>query len=109
MGASIRWIPEDGRNQVSGCEQLAPSGRKNLSYEYTQRHPDDKKAVEGQGLVALHGLERLVTSDRGVILFRRILRTAIVAVRGGNDPKGILRDPSRAASVATSAGSVLRD
>ena len=30
----------------SGREQLAPGGRKNTDYEYTQRHPDDKEAVQ---------------------------------------------------------------
>ena len=109
LGASIRWLPDDGEDQTRGREQLAPGGRKNLSYEHTQRHPDDKEAVEGQGPIALHGLEHLVTSDKGVIMFRRILRRAIEAVRAGQDPKGILRDPINAAHVATSAGSVLRD
>lgn len=109
LGASIRWLPDDGRDQTLGREQLAPGGRKNSSYEYTQRHPDDKEAVEGQGPIALHGLEHLVTSDRGVIMFRRMLRTAIEAVRSGRDPKGILRDPIKAAHIATSAGSVVRD
>jgi len=109
LGASIRWLPDDGQDQTRGREQLAPGGRKNSSYEHTQRHPDDKEAVEGQGPIALHGLEHLVTSDKGVILFRRILRTAIEAVRAGQDPKGILRDGVKAANVATSAGSVLRD
>jgi hypothetical protein len=47
LGASIRWIPEDGRDQTSGRAQLAPAGRKDASYEYTQRHPDDKEAVGG--------------------------------------------------------------
>jgi nitrite reductase/ring-hydroxylating ferredoxin subunit len=109
LGASIRWLPGDGRDQLSGREQLAPGGRKNSSYEYIQRHPDDKEAVEGQGPIALHGLEHLVTSDRGVMMFRRILREAIVAARGNSDPKGIIRDPSKAALVRTSAGSVLSD
>jgi nitrite reductase/ring-hydroxylating ferredoxin subunit len=109
LGASIRWLPDDGEDQTRGREQLAPGGRKNSSYEHSQRHPDDKEAVEGQGPIALHGLEHLVTSDKGVIMFRRILRTAIDAVRAGQDPKGILRDGVKAANVATSAGSVLRD
>jgi len=109
LGASIRWLSDDRQDQTRGREQLAPGGRKNSSYEHTQRHPDDKEAVEGQGPIALHGLEHLVTSDKGVIMFRRILRTAIEAVRAGQDPKGILRDPIKAAHVATSAGSALRD
>jgi phenylpropionate dioxygenase-like ring-hydroxylating dioxygenase large terminal subunit len=109
MGASIRWIPEGESESPSGREQLAPAGRTNMSYEYAQRHPDDKEAVEGQGPIALHGLEHLVTSDKGVMMFRNILRRAIQSALQGNDPKGILRDPSQASFVTTSAGSVVRD
>ena len=109
LGASIRWIPEDGHDQVSGREKLSPAGRQDQSYEYTQRHPDDKEAVESQGPIALHGLEHLVTSDRGVVMFRSILRKAIAVLRAGNDPKGIFRDAARARFVVTSAGSAVRD
>jgi nitrite reductase/ring-hydroxylating ferredoxin subunit len=109
LGASIRWIPEGESESPSGREQLAPGGRKNTSYEYAQRHPDDKEAVEGQGPIALHRLEHLVTSDQGVMMYRSILRKAIEAALRGDDPKGILRDPSQASFVTTSAGSVVRD
>jgi phenylpropionate dioxygenase-like ring-hydroxylating dioxygenase large terminal subunit len=109
LGASIRWLPDNEMEKPSGREQLAPGGRSNRSYEYTQRHPDDKEAVEGQGPIAIHALEHLVTSDRGVILFRNILRQAIQAVERGEDPKGICRDSAEAACVATTAGSVVRD
>jgi phenylpropionate dioxygenase-like ring-hydroxylating dioxygenase large terminal subunit len=109
LGASIRWIPEGESESPSGREQLAPAGRKNMSYEYAQRHPDDKEAVEGQGAIALHGLEHLVTSDRGVMMYRNILRRAIDTALRGEDPKGILRDRSLASFVCTTAGSVVRD
>jgi hypothetical protein len=109
LGASIRWAPANHAEQPTGREQLAPASRRNVTYEYTQRHPDDKEAVESQGPIALHGLEHLVTSDKGVIMFRRILRTAIHAIAEGKDPKGIIRERSCAAFVATSAGSVVRD
>jgi phenylpropionate dioxygenase-like ring-hydroxylating dioxygenase large terminal subunit len=109
LGASIRWIPEGESESPSGREQLAPGGRKNTSYEYAQRHPDDKEAVEGQGPIALHRLEHLVTSDKGVMMYRSILRKAIETALRGDDPKGILRDPSQASFVTTSAGSVVRD
>jgi hypothetical protein len=109
LGASIRWLPDDETEKLSGREQLAPAGRSNTSYEYTQRHPDDKEAVEGQGAIANHALEHLVTSDRGVITFRNILRQAIQAVERGEDPKGIFRDAAQAAFVTTTAGSILRD
>jgi phenylpropionate dioxygenase-like ring-hydroxylating dioxygenase large terminal subunit len=109
LGASIRWTPEGESETLSGREQLAPAGRKNATYEYAQRHPDDKEAVEGQGSIALHGLEHLVTSDKGVMMYRNILRKAIDTALRGEDPKGILREPSQASFVITSAGSVVRD
>ncbi|HEY2919070.1 MAG TPA: Rieske 2Fe-2S domain-containing protein [Candidatus Binatia bacterium] len=109
LGASIRWTPEGENESFSGREQLAPAGRKNTSYEYAQRHPDDKEAVEGQGPIALHGLEHLVSSDKGVMIYRSILRRAIETALRGEDPKGILRDPSQASFVTTSAGSVVTD
>src|SRR5262245_40885633 len=109
LGASIRWVADDDADQPTGREQLAPGGRKDSSYEYTQRHPDDKEAVEGQGPIALHGLEHLVTSDKGVVMFRKILRTAVHAVQAGHDPKGVIRDAARAGRIKTTAGSVVRD
>lgn len=109
LGASIRWIADGQTDSLTGREQLAPGGRKNLNFDYIQRHPDDKEAVEGQGPIALHGLEHLVTSDQGVIMFRRILRSAVRAVQQGHDPKGVIRDAARAASITTTAGSVVRD
>jgi phenylpropionate dioxygenase-like ring-hydroxylating dioxygenase large terminal subunit len=108
LGASLRWLPDGHDDQLTGREQLAPGGRKDASYEYSQRHPDDKEAVEGQGSIAIHGLEHLVTSDRGVVLFRKILREAIRAMTEGRDPKGIIRSRERAMCIPTSAGSVVR-
>lgn len=109
LGASIRWIADNQPDEPTGREQLAPAGRKDTSREYTQRHPDDKEAVEGQGPIALHGLEHLVTSDRGIIMFRRMLREAIRTVQQDRDPKGIIRDPEKACCIGTTAGSSIRD
>ena len=108
LGAAIRWIPEGEAEEITGREKLAPGG-KERSYEYAQRYPDDKEAQEGQGPIAIHGLEHLVTSDRGVVMFRRILREAIQTVKEGRDPKGIITDPDKARCVPTTAGSIIRD
>lgn len=88
--------------------KLSPNARTDTSYEYTQRRPDDKEATEGQGPIAIHGLEHLATSDRGVMMFRRILREGIEAVQQGRDPKGVIRNQDRANFIPTSAGSVVR-
>lgn len=53
----------------------------------------DRAAQESQGLIADRTREILATSDRGVILFRRMLDEAIKAVERGEDPPGIVRQP----------------
>ena len=50
-----------------------------------------------------------MSSDEGVMLFRKILKTAIDDVKAGKDPKGIIRDSAKAACVATTAGAVIRE
>ena len=54
-------------------------------------------------------MEHHVSSDEGVLLFRKILKTAIDDVKAGKDPKGIIRDSAKAACVATTAGAVIRE
>jgi 5,5'-dehydrodivanillate O-demethylase len=51
----------------------------------------DRAAQESQGLIADRTRETLGTSDRGVILFRRMLFDAIDTVARGEDPPGVLR------------------
>ena len=107
IGAGIRCVAPNDDDSKSHAD-YGPLARKDHSYEYTQRNPDDKEAQEGQGPIAIHGLEHLVTSDQGVIMFRKILRDSIRAVKEGRDPKGIIRDPERAKCVQTVAASVVK-
>lgn len=65
--------------------------------------PGDKEAIASQGPIAIHALEHLATSDRGVIMVRKMLKREIDAVDRGEDPTGIIRDPSTDV-VATRAG-----
>ena len=109
IGASIRWVPEGEIEEKTGREKLAPGGIADRTYEFTQRHPDDKEAQEGQGPIAIQPLEHLVSSDKGVIMFRKILREAINASKEGRDPKGIIREPNKAKCVSTTGGSIVRD
>ena len=60
-------------------------------YEERQYRPGDYDAQTSQRPIAIHGLERLVSSDGGVIMFRRLIRDGIRAAREGQDPKGIIR------------------
>ena len=63
----------------------------NRTYEQRQREPGDFDAQIAQRPIAVHGLEHLATSDRGVILFRQQLRRGIQAVREGREPDGLLK------------------
>lgn len=60
-------------------------------YAERQRQPGDYEAMVSQRPIAVHALEHLATTDRGVIMFRRMLRDGIRAVRAGKDPKGLVR------------------
>ena len=62
------------------------------SYEATQRRPGDYEAQVGQRAVAIHGLEHLGATDRGVIMFRQLVRRGIRAAQEGQDPQGLFRD-----------------
>jgi 5,5'-dehydrodivanillate O-demethylase len=53
----------------------------------------DQMAWETQGPVANRPDEHLGESDRGIILFRKLLRDQIRAVQNGEDPIGVNRDP----------------
>lgn len=38
--------------------------------------------------------ETLGTSDRGIVMFRSMLREALAAINRGEDPPGVCRDPA---------------
>ena len=50
------------------------------------RKPGDYEAFVSQGRITRHAKEHLATSDKGVALFRRRLRTDIRALAAGNPP-----------------------
>jgi len=55
----------------------------------------DQMAWETQGAIANRPNEHLGESDRGIIIFRKLLRDQIRAVQNGTDPQGINRDPDK--------------
>jgi hypothetical protein len=62
------------------------------TYEESQRRPQDFEAQVSQRPIAVHGLEHLGTTDRGISMFRNQIRAGIRAVTAGNDPVGLFRD-----------------
>jgi phenylpropionate dioxygenase-like ring-hydroxylating dioxygenase large terminal subunit len=73
-------------------EQMLPGQIAMETYEEGQRHPGDFEAQVSQRPIAVHGLEHLSATDRGIGMFRNQLRRGIRAVRGGQDPIGMRRD-----------------
>ena len=59
----------------------------------------DHMAWETQGPIADRAKEHLGESDRGIIMFRKLLREQIQAVQNGEDPVGINRDPAKDATI----------
>jgi nitrite reductase/ring-hydroxylating ferredoxin subunit len=55
-------------------------------YEERQWIPGDVDAQESQGPVSIHALEQLGTLDRGVTMFRKMIRRGIDAVANGDKP-----------------------
>jgi phenylpropionate dioxygenase-like ring-hydroxylating dioxygenase large terminal subunit len=104
-----RWIvPQDDKNtmliefrHISETEEATPAwwaDREQMlpsqlpisdSKEEQQRQPGDYEAQVSQREIAVHGLEHLGHTDRGITLFRRQVRRGIQAVREGRNPEGI--------------------
>jgi hypothetical protein len=61
------------------------------TYEEAQRRPGDFEAQVSQRPVAVHGLEHLGTTDRGITMFRNQVRKGIRAVKAGSEPVGLFR------------------
>jgi hypothetical protein len=60
------------------------------SYEERQRVPGDYDAQTSQRSIAVHALEHLGATDRGVIMTRNIIRRGIQAVQRGEDPQHVI-------------------
>jgi phenylpropionate dioxygenase-like ring-hydroxylating dioxygenase large terminal subunit len=62
------------------------------TYEESQRRPGDFEAQVSQRPIAVHSLEHLGTTDRGISMFRNQIRRGIRAVKADSDPAGLFRD-----------------
>lgn len=77
-----------------------------MSEEEHQRYPNDVEAMVSQGVIARHSEEHLASSDRGIVMLRRLLLQQLEAVKEGRDPAGVSFDPATP-PVQFSAGNFL--
>jgi 5,5'-dehydrodivanillate O-demethylase len=91
---SDSYAPDEPRPQAVGY------------YEIPYQHEDGRLIVETvlgtdfmacvtQGAIPDRSTERLGTTDKGIILYRRLLQEQIEIVERGGDPMGVIRDPAR--------------
>ena len=69
-------------------------------------HPNDVEAMVSQGVIARHSEEHLATSDKGIVMLRRLLEQQLAALSEGRSPAGVSFDP-QAAPVRFEAGNWL--
>lgn len=106
--AGISWVvPVDDSHYIQAMVSKVPDNvafrgmRMNgktwgqMNFEEHQRTPGDYEAQAGQGPISLHSEEHLVTSDRGIMMQRRMLMQQIEVVANGGDPLGVTFDPAQ--------------
>ena len=82
---------------------LANSGGR--TYDQMQRSPGDYEAQMSQRSIAVHALEHLASSDRGVTMMRKGLRKAIRGLEQDEVPPGMLRQQGKV--IPTYAGDTM--
>jgi 5,5'-dehydrodivanillate O-demethylase len=80
------WVPALPHKEPMDLSH--PFARYNLDFV----DHEDYTAWETQGPIADRSVERLATSDRGVVLYRQVLKENIERVQQGLDPLGVIRD-----------------
>jgi hypothetical protein len=90
----LRHVPEDmSPREERRLREMADFGQTDQRpYAERQRVPGDYDAQVSQRPIAIHALEHLGSTDRGVVMMRKLLRAAMAAVEQGEDP------PAQAAS-----------
>ncbi len=90
MNIRFTYVSDDEPRRLNPTRFGQEGGR---PYEEQQRRPGDYEAQTSQRPIAVHALEHLGATDRGVIMLRRLVREGIRAVQRGEDPPGLVRGP----------------
>lgn len=97
------FTPPEGKGFTQADDEVpvheVPYANPDGTFRLQAFEAQDMMAWITQGQIADRTTEHLGTSDRGIILFRRMVQREIAAVEKGEDPIGTIRDPSVANSV----------
>jgi nitrite reductase/ring-hydroxylating ferredoxin subunit len=88
LNIDVRHVPEDmSVGEEQRLREMADFGQtEDRPYAERQRIPGDYDAQVSQRPIAVHDLEHLAATDRGVVMMRKLLRKAIAAMEAGEDP-----------------------
>ncbi|HEX2225724.1 MAG TPA: Rieske 2Fe-2S domain-containing protein [Candidatus Binatia bacterium] len=93
-------------NNLQGTVEKKPHDKRKYSAWEGVPALEDLVLQESQGEIPDRKLEHLGSSDRGVIMLRRIWHKAMEDVANGKDPKGVLRQAQEMLEVDTFHGRV---
>ncbi len=79
----------DSYNTPEGPELIEQGELMDRTYDQRQRFPGDAEAVEGMGRIADQKMEHLVTSDKGIIQYRKKLRKLCRDLQAGIKPRHV--------------------
>jgi 5,5'-dehydrodivanillate O-demethylase len=87
-------ITDKGRLETKGLEKSERGVYERVEDGWWDlpSHEQDRAAQESQGLITERSLEILGWTDRGIAMFRGMLRDGMKAVAEGRDPLGVLRE-----------------
>lgn len=87
-------VTEKGVFLPRGAGAAPPRRWQDMTEAQRRAAPGDWEAQVGQGPITFHSDEHLATSDRGVVLLRRLLERQVEVVARGEDPIGVSFDPA---------------
>ena len=83
------------KRQYSGKSWMGFGQSADRTYEERQRVPGDYDAQVSQRPIAVHALEHLGATDRGITMLRKMVREGIRAVQRGEDPRNLVREEGK--------------
>jgi 5,5'-dehydrodivanillate O-demethylase oxygenase subunit len=97
---TVYWYTVQVRPEGQPPQEKVPVGVTLHKYEDGSYVMDtipgqDMVAWVGQGPVSDRSTEHLVTSDKGILLYRKVLWEQVERMRRGEDPMGVVRDPAK--------------
>lgn len=81
--------------EIPACRERPFDENGNLICQADNVPEQDMIAWVGQGKIADRSREHLMSSDRGVALYRKLLEENIARIERGADPMGVIRDPAK--------------